>query len=348
MEEYPFPRLAETVLDDHALAVSWSKGGELLAAMPSEGRTTILQSGSAQSISLPPHQGGNGTAAWHPHDRLLATYGQDRIVRLFEPPFSGPLRSFKIEERGWAERMEWNPAGTLLAVAAGRSVCVIDPTSGGTHAMFPDHKSTVSDLSWNPARDDEIAVVCDGGLRIWRVGNREPVGAFDWGGASLKVSWSPDGRWVVTGDQTPSVHIYEVATETPLHIQGFGAKAKAFAWQGSGKRLAIASGPTITVWPCTGKKGPNGAKPILLEGHRTEISVLQFLNNDGLLLSCGRDGAALLWMTHKSEQPALLLHSPHGFSTASFAPGTNHLATGDESGRVFIWNLIAQLSSLSN
>lgn len=347
-EACPFPRLAETVLDEHVLAVTWSSGGAFLAAMPSEGRTVILQPGSDRPISLPPHQGGNGTAAWHSESPILATYGQDRLIRLFEPPFNEPVRTIEIGERGWAEGLAWNPAGTLLAVTAGRSVCVVDPATGETRAVFTDHKSTVSDLVWNPSRNDEIAVVCDGGLSIWRVGSHKPVGAFDWGGASLKVSWSPDGRWIATGDQTPSVHIYEVATDTSLHIQGFGAKAKAFAWQGSGEWLAVAAGPLVTVWPCTGKKGPDGAKPIPLEAHHAEVSALQFLTDDGLLLSCGRDGAALLWQTHERDQPALLLHNPHGFSAASLAPGTNHLATGDETGNVVIWNLIAKRSNLPN
>lgn len=348
MEENRFPRLAEVLLDEHTLSVSWSPDGSFLAAMPSEGRTMILQPGSDEPISLPPHRGGNGAAAWHPERPLLATYGQDKVVRLFEPPFDAPLRSIEIGERGWAERIAWNSQGTLLAAAAGRSVCVIDPATGETLAIFPNHKSTVSDLVWSPAGDKEIAVVCDGGLRIWRVGGREPVGAFDWGGASLKVSWSPDGRWVVTGDQTPSVHVYEVAADTPLHIQGFGTKAKAFAWQGTGEWLAIGTGPLISVWPCSGRRGPNGATPIVLEAHHAEIVTMQFVTEDGVLLSAGRDGLALLWRPHESEQPALLLQNPQGFSAACLAPGTNHLATGDESGRVVIWNLVAKKSGAAH
>ena len=342
----PFPRLAEAVIDDHALSVAWSPGSTHLAALPSEGRPVVLQPGSDTLIHLRAHRGGNGTAAWHPQRPVLATFGQDRVVHLYEPPFGEPVHTFEIAERGWAERLAWNADGSLLAVAVGRSVLVLEAATGEARATFPNHKSTVSDLAWNPARIDELAIVCDGGVRLWRVGHHESVGAFDWGGASLKISWSPDARWIVTGDQTPSVHVYEVATDTPLHIQGFGGKAKAFAWQGTGDWLAIASGPLVTVWPCTGKQGPNGARPIPLEAHHAEVTAIEFLNDEGLLLTAGRDGVALLWQTHQSNQPALLLHQAKGFTTTSLAPGTNHLATGDEAGNVIIWNLVVQCSEL--
>ncbi|MGA7395604.1 MAG: GTP-binding protein [Terrimicrobiaceae bacterium] len=35
----------------------------------------------------------------------------------------------------------------------------------------------------------------------------EPFARFDWDGANLIVTWSPDGRWVATDDLTPSTAV---------------------------------------------------------------------------------------------------------------------------------------------
>ncbi len=339
---------AEALLDEQALSVTWSRCGQYLAALPSEGRIAVLEPQSSITAHLPPHRGGNGSSVWHPYRPILATYGQDGFIHLYQPPFTTAFRSFETRVRGWAERLAWNPDGTLLAVGAGRSVVVLDASNGEVRAQFPNHKSTISDLVWNPAATDELAVVCDGGLRLWRIGTQEEFGFFDWGGASLSVSWSPDARWVVTGDHTPGVHLYEVATEIPLHIQGFESKVKAMAWQGRGEWLAVAGGRLITVWPCAGKRGPDGATPVQLDAHEGEVTALDFVGDGGILFSAGRDGLVLLWKTHESDQPALLLENPHGLTSIALSPIMNSFATGDEAGNIAIWDLTAKSKSQNN
>jgi WD40 repeat protein len=70
-----------------------------------------------------------------------------------------------------------------------------------------------------------------------------------------------EGRWLVTGDQTPSVHLYDFTRDCPLHIQGYETKVKAMDFSPDGKRLATGGGAKVTVWNCTGKTGPEGTIP---------------------------------------------------------------------------------------
>jgi len=346
-ERSAITRLAGGLLDDHVVSLAWSPCGRYLAALPSEGRIVVLEPETGATELLSPHRGGNGSVAWHPRRPILASYGQDGVVRLTEPPFAATGRSFETGSRGWAERLAWNPDGSLIAVGAGRSLKVLDAGSGDTRQVFPNHKSTVCDLAWNPTRADELAAVCDGGLRLWRLGTTKEIGSFDWGGASLAVSWSPDGRWVATGDQTPSVHIYEVTTRVPLHIQGFPTRVKAFSWQGRGEWLAVAGGEIITVWPCTGKCGPDGATPIPLLGHVRDVTALRFAANARFLLSAGRDGMLFLWKPHDSADPALLLQSPHEISAIALHPQDRSIATGDAVGGINVWRLKASAAGRS-
>jgi WD40 repeat protein len=84
---------------------------------------------------------------------------------------------------------------------------------GEVTAAFSNHRTSVSDFSWNPMNPLEIASVCGAGARTWRIDETEPFARFDWGGASLLATWSPDGRRLVTGDQTPSVHLSTTSRE---------------------------------------------------------------------------------------------------------------------------------------
>ena len=80
------------------------------------------------------------------------------------------------------------------------------------------------------------------------------------------------------------------------------------------------------VWPCTGKKGPEGVKPIQLFGHLKEVLALDFTRGDSVLVSGGRDGLLLLWMPHRSTDPALITRRASEITTLRWSPDSSSLA----------------------
>jgi len=325
-------------LDDHCLDLRWSSDGAMLAAMPSLGDIVIFSPTGETLATLPGHARGNGSIAWHPSGKQLLTYGQDTEIRIYEASFIAPPR-VKALEKAWAERAEWNSNGTHLAAVLGKTVVVLDAENLGVVRRIPEQRSTICDLSWNPREPKEFATVCDGGVRLWKHGRDEPTGHFDWGGASLISTWSPDGRWVVTGDQTPSVHLYDVRSKDPLHIQGYESKVKALAWQAKSEWLATGGGRMITIWPCTGKRGPRGSTPLQLTGHIGDAVALDFGPGGELLASGGRDGMVLLWMPHKTDVPAMISLQNGEITRVRWAPAAGHLAVGTESGDIILFSL---------
>lgn len=309
-------------LDDYPLDLRWSADGEWLAALPSHGRILVFDRQGEVKVAIEGHAGGNGALAWHPRRAALVTYGQDATVRVHAVGASTTER-MPIEvtlEKGWAERVAWNADGSMIAASTGRTVCVLDASTGIVEYRISDHKSTVCDLAWNPGNQRELATVCDGGAQLWRLGESAPFGHFDWGGASLLVTWSPNGRWVVTGDQTPSVHLYETRRRIPLHIQGYHSKVKALAWEGQGEWLASGGSKSITLWPCTGRRGPEGAEPIQLSGHHQEVIALDFMPGNSVLVSGGRDGQVLSWTPHRSSKPMLIAQRPVAITSVRWCP----------------------------
>jgi WD40 repeat protein len=359
-------------LDDYALDLRWSPDGTRLAAFPSTGTPQLFnltkdggerspqRSGACAANEtahetfgnpsmltdrpevgpchrdLPSHRGGNGSLAWHPDGSSIATFGQDGILRLHDIA-TGNSRELQLP-RGWAERCAWNADGSLIATAAGKAVHVIDAATLETTHVIDDHRSTVTDLVWHPVLLDQLATASDGGARMWRLGETKPFARIDDGGAAVLTTWSPDGRWLVTSDQTPSVHLYDLKKRAPLFIQGFETKIKAFAWQTGGTPdlpwLALGGGPVITVWPCFGKNGPRGAKPHQLYGHLKEVTALDFPKNGPYLASGARDGFVLLWLPHNSNGPALIAQEKSEITVVRWSPDGLQLAYGTASGRI--------------
>ncbi len=322
---------AELSASDHILGLSWAADGAMLAITPASGPIVVRT--ETQTYDLPGHGLGNGAAVFHPEKDLLATSGTDGKIRFHEPLDTGATTREMIPGKGWIERLAWSPDGAHLAAAQGKTLLILDET-GATAHTYAAHKSTVSDFAWNPRAPREIASVADGGATMWRLGEAEPFTRFDWGGASLLATWSPDGRWLATGDQTTSVHIYDFTRNYPLHIQGYETKIKALAFNSASRKLATGGGQLVTVWTCTGKTGPEGTVPKQLPGHTGDSIALAYRRGTDWLASGGTDGRLILFEPDSSPQPRASLSLGSAVTSVAWHPTEPLLAAGLENGDV--------------
>lgn len=334
-----FPPVWSVGVDDYVLLARWSADSQFLAVLPSDRAPVIFDRDGREVVKCPEHKGGNGSLAWHPEKSLLAIYGQDGMVRVWD--MNNPQEGSAIWKAGsgWAEHVGWNADGTLVAAAVGRELVVWDVATGEERQRWQAHKSTICHFTWNPANPQEVATVGEGGARMWRVGKEKPYAQFDWGGASLRCAWSPDGRWLVTADQTPSVHLYDFSRREPLHIQGFDAKVKALAWGGKGELLVTSNGADLAVWPCTGRRGPDGATPQIYSAHRAMVTDVAFCGATHILVTGDQDGVVLLWSIAQSENPALLGRAVGKISSLAWSPDERSLAQADATGAVTVCRL---------
>ncbi|MDD5198885.1 MAG: WD40 repeat domain-containing protein [Terrimicrobiaceae bacterium] len=328
-------QFAASTANDHVLGLSWSADGERLAAAPSEGPILVLNRQAALVGELSDHGLGNGAAVFHPDAGSLATCGTDGCVRLYDDvsPFARPVEISL--GKGWIERLGWSPDGRHLATAIGKRLVILD-AGGAPVCEFGPHKSSVCDFAWNPREPREITSVCDGGAHLWRLGHDAPFARFDWGGASLLAKWSPDGRWVVTGDQTPSVHLYDLTRDYPLHIQGYETKVKALAFNSASRKLATGGGKLVTLWTCTGKTGPEGTIPRQLQGHTGDCLALAYRPGSDWLASGGVDGRLILFEPDSSAQPRASQRLGSAVTCVAWHPRDPLLALGTEAGEIVL------------
>jgi len=101
---------------------------------------------------------------------------------------------------------------------------------------------------------------------------------LEWKGAHTGVTFSPDGRFVVTMMQENALHGWKLdggnADTRHMRMTGYPAKVKSVSWSPKGKWLASSGAPAAIVWPFSGKDGPMGKAPQEL-GTRANIMVSQ-------------------------------------------------------------------------
>ena len=319
-------QIAAVTADDNILSLAW--GGDLLAATPSTGAILILDAAGRKGSSLDGHGLGNGESAWFRGS--LATCG-----------FDGKLRWNGREihaGRGIIERVKASADGNFLGGGQGKALHVFDQVGNPAQGLS-GLSASVADFAWNPADSSQVAVVGAGGARMWKIGESEPFARFDWGGASLRVEWSSCGRWLVTADQTASVHIYDFTRDYPLHIQGYETKVRTMAFSADGRRLATGGSSVITIWPCTGKKGPEGVAPVQLDGHDGEVLAAAFSPKTGQLATGDGTGMVLIFTFHGNKATRKRLRLDAGISALAWHSENDWLAVGREDGAVSILSL---------
>jgi WD40 repeat protein len=327
-----FKKRWELEASDQVLSLAWSEN--VLIVTPSTGIALLVNQDGETIAEFAGHGLGNGAAA--ARSDILATCGFDGRIQIYEIGDSkiSPTRGIALG-KGWIERVRWSPDCSRLASALGKTLFILEP-NGEIAATFSNHQTSVSDFSWNPKNPLEIASVCGGGARMWRIGETEPFARFDWGGASLLVLWSPDGRWIATGDQTPSVHLYDFTRDYPLHIQGYETKVKAMDFSPDGKRLATGGGTTVTVWNCMGKTGPEGTVPDQLKFHKGDVEAIAW-SPTGEFLATG-DIAGRMVFSDTKGQPVSAFEDTEAICALAWRRDGKSLAVGDAGGRVVLFS----------
>ena len=320
-------------IDDHAVALAWSPDKTLLAAAAAGGPVMLYDAKTGEvHKALPGHGFGTSALSWNADGTLLASAGQDGKARIWDAG-TGAERAALDAGASWVERVAWCLVAPFLATAAGKKLRLWD-AAGNPLRTYADHASTIADLAWKP-RSRELSTASYGGLTMWGIDRDEPLKRHEWQGSTLVIAWSPDKRYIATGDQDSTVHFWIAKSGKDLQMWGYPTKVRELAWNSTGRYLATGGSDTVVVWDCSGK-GPEGSTPQTLEGHEEYLTSLAFQYTGPVLASGGQDGQVILWQpaSGRAARGGFRFESP--VTHLAWSPHDRWLAAGDETGEVVV------------
>ncbi|MGZ8325103.1 MAG: WD40 repeat domain-containing protein, partial [Rhodoplanes sp.] len=109
-----------------------------------------------------------------------------------------------------------------------------------------------------------LAVAHYNGVTLWFPNAQAAPEALEWKGYHAGVTFSPDGRFVVTAMQEPALHGWRLADGKHMRMTGYAAKVHAMDWSADGEELATSGADQLVLWTFRGKDGPIGKGPRLL------------------------------------------------------------------------------------
>ena len=325
-------------LPDYVNALRFAPDGALLAAPTLAGPVAVLEAETGQvCYELAGHRGGTLAVAWSPDGRVLATGGQDGQVRLMRGN-TGTLMTVLDGGGGWVEHLAWSQDGRCVAVAIGKTARFFS-ASGERLGEVTEHESTITALRWLP-QTELVVTACYGGVQFLQAGQPQPVQRFPWKGSILSLVISPDGKYLASGNQDASVHVWRTKTGEDFQMSGYPTKVTTLAFSPNSRTLATGCGAAILLWDFKGK-GPAGKKPQILKGHTGLVTDLTFIQAQGnrRLVSVARDGVLCTWAPHLSSRTVTATAADVPLERLAVDPRERMLVVASRFGRVDAFSL---------
>jgi len=327
-------RLWQAQLADHVMALGWSPTGRQLAAAAVSGRVTVFRADGQVERELAGHEFGAMALSWHPAEPVLATAGQDGKARLWTGDHCVELPG----GAAWVEHAAWSPSGNFLATAGGKKLRLWD-RSGKLLREYPDQPATIATLGWRPVTGrDALYTGTYGGVTFWQTEDTKPQRHWEYTGSVLAVACSPDGRYMVSGNQDSTLKVWLLKSGEELEMTGYATKIRELAWDATGRYLATGGSEVVVVWDCGGK-GPRGKKPTMLVAHEEPLTALTFQHTGKRLASGSADGRVAVWQLDKPKTPRWTERLSAGISQLAWSPDDSRLAVGTASGEVEVYTI---------
>ncbi len=358
-------------LDDYVIDLAWSPvagvgdpgpgsaspATTLLAAASGAGPVSIFAAGDgARRHELPGHENGTNCLAWQravagvgdpgppgsaSPATILATGGQDGAVKFWDTAAGQHTATAKLGS-AWVEHLVWVPCSAnphsaianpqLLFAAAGKTLAAIS-ADGSVRKKFPPAPKTITALAAPPV-GGVVAAACYGSITLWDTDDFLAQKELPYANGIHALVWSPDAKWLVSGNQDPSVHLWIPEKDIELHMSGYDGKVKFLSYDHTSRWLATSGGREACIWDCAGE-GPEGREPTMLP-HEAPVCAVAFQNTHGLLATAAQDGTVQLWSPERKQPLRATVRMPGAATKLAWSPDDRQLAIGSEKGAVYV------------
>ena len=287
-----------------------------------EGAVHLTKAGEERRVAL--HKGAILASAGD--GRRIVTGGDDGQVVLSESGREPTLLATDPDKR-WIDQVALGPDGAV-AWSAGKTAYV---RTGKGEIKSVDMVSSVGGLAFLP-KGFRLAVAHYNGVSLWFPNAAARPDTLNWKGSHLGITVSPDGKFLVTSMQEPTLHGWRLADARDMRMSGYSGRVRSMAWTAKGEFLATSGADQIILWPFTSKDGPMGKQPTLLSPYSQRLAVVAG-HPEGDVVGAGfADGMILL--TRIGDGAEILVQAPTGVaaSALAFSPDGRLLAFGCEDG----------------
>jgi WD40 repeat protein len=237
-------------------------------------------------------------------------------------------------KRRWIDHVAVGPDGAV-AWSAGKNAFA---RTGKGEPRAIEAPSTVGGLAFGP-KGVRLAVAHYNGVSLWFPNATAEPERLEWKGSHLAVSFSPDGKFLVTAMQEPMLHGWRVVDRKHMRMSGYSGKVRSLGWTADGKWLASSGSEQLILWPFQSKEGPMGQSPRMLAPYPARAVIVACHPREPVVAVGYADG--LLLLVRVEDGAEILAKKPGAapVSAVAWRADGKALAFGTEGGEAGVIDL---------
>ncbi|HSJ86440.1 MAG TPA: WD40 repeat domain-containing protein [Anaerolineales bacterium] len=295
------------------------------------------------------------TLAFTPDGTVLASAGgnsSDFVIRLWDV-VNNQLLTTLDGHAGIIWSMAFSPDGSLLASVSSDQTAKIWDWRNGLLVKTLEFPGEVVSVSFSPDGQslavggvDEIKnQVQHAAVWTYSVGSWQPLIKFPEYIDVAALAYSPRGGTLIGGGTSRNVQVWRANDGKQVYTLNHAHQVSKAAISPDGSTVATATCITVVNAECS-EGGvwlwdlPSGKLIRKLRGFPNVVENVAFSADGSSLLAASRDGTMHFYTTSNYDGQTFDFNSPGGNSALAVSPDGGFLATGNNSGAVYLWKIV--------
>ncbi|MBE9062118.1 WD40 repeat domain-containing protein [cf. Phormidesmis sp. LEGE 11477] len=294
---------------------------------------------AVNTIDFPNTNGGSINVEYSPNSRLLAIFGLDDVVSLWNlagdriAPLTYPSQPISLA-------VDFNPTSDRI-IADGRDGTVrLWDTTGNQLAVLRGHKGNFEQITYSPDGRQILTLMGDNVARLWDAQGNSQGTLSNYSQKIVQLVYSPNSQKIVTGAHKGEAVLWNSLGHKLAVLEGHSQIVSHVMFSPDGQQIATAS-PEESIVRLWDTKGNLSAE---IEAHTGGVTKMQYSPNAQMIATGGRDNAVRLW--DRAGNPLAAIESTSEedslvpFTTLSFSPQSDQLLViGPLNDAVYLWNV---------
>ena len=258
----------------------------------------------------------------------------------------GPVKIAELLNGYSLESVAFSPDGkTIIAAATSRNskINVIGRWNVNTGKHLSTTLIKIIGSGWDPNAGfspdgRKLATRGYDTVRLWDVTTGQVTAVFTEHAQVRSVSFSPDGRTIVSGSDDGTLRLWDVTTGENINtFTGHrGGTINSVSFSPDGRTIVSGSDDesTLRLWDVTTGENIN-----TFTGHTDTINSVSFSPDGGMIVSGSSDDTVRLWDVETGENINTFTGHTDTINSVSFSPDGRTIASGSSDDTVRLWDV---------
>ncbi|CAA6819536.1 MAG: High-affnity carbon uptake protein Hat/HatR [uncultured Sulfurovum sp.] len=209
-----------------------------------------------------------------PNEKYIVSSSDDNMIKLWDIKNEKEIKSIN-RNYTWNSSLAFSPNGEYIIFGDGKSVKRWDIKSGKEKKVFDILNTSGGNVVVFSPNGKYIATDYNSTIRLWNLEENKEVKAFKSKGLIQSIDFSPDGKYIVSGDWDGTIKLWNIESGKEVKIfRGHLSYVKSLKFSPNGKYILSGSNDkTVKLWNIETEKVRT------FKGYLYPVEFVDFSNN---------------------------------------------------------------------